>query len=102
FLNALAKALNVQANQLVIEPGVVRNTTDNSRMPWRQACAKLGMMGSVEGTGNWTAGLSLQGVGGVQIAEVSVDTETGGVRCTRFVAVQDCGLIINRLACESQ
>jgi len=39
------------------------------------------------GTGNWTAGLSMQGVGGVQIAEVAVDTETGVVHCQRFVAV---------------
>jgi xanthine dehydrogenase YagR molybdenum-binding subunit len=31
-----------------------------------------------------------------------VDTETGVVRCTRVVAVQDCGLIINKLGCESQ
>src|SRR5262249_46356575 len=42
------------------------------------------------------------GVGGVQIAEVKVDTETGVVRCTRFWAIQDCGLIVNKLACESQ
>src|SRR5262249_12376185 len=42
------------------------------------------------------------GVGGVQIAEVKVDTETGVVRCTKIVAVQDCGLIINLLGCESQ
>jgi xanthine dehydrogenase YagR molybdenum-binding subunit len=41
-------------------------------------------------------------VGGVQIAEVKVDTETGVVRCVEVVAVQDCGLIINKLCCESQ
>jgi xanthine dehydrogenase YagR molybdenum-binding subunit len=41
-------------------------------------------------------------VGGVQVAEVKVDTETGVVRCTKVVAVQDCGLIINELCCESQ
>ena len=102
FLNALAMQLNVQANQLGIEPGQIRNMAANEVIPWRQACSKLGMMAQVEGTGNWTPGLSMQGVGGVQIAEVRVDIETGVVRCTRFVAVQDCGLIINRLACESQ
>jgi xanthine dehydrogenase YagR molybdenum-binding subunit len=59
-------------------------------------------MDTVEGKGNWTAGLSNQGVGGVQAAEVKVDTETGVVRCTKIVAVQDCGLIINLLGCESQ
>jgi xanthine dehydrogenase YagR molybdenum-binding subunit len=54
------------------------------------------------GNGNWTQGLSSNGVGGVQIAEVKVDTETGVVRCTKIIAVQDCGLIINKLGCESQ
>src|SRR5262249_43331561 len=43
-----------------------------------------------------------QGVGGVQAAEVVVDTETGVVRCTTVWAVQDCGLIINLQGCESQ
>jgi xanthine dehydrogenase YagR molybdenum-binding subunit len=38
----------------------------------------------------------------VQIAEVLVDTETGVVRCTKVVAVQDCGLIVNKQGCESQ
>ena len=50
----------------------------------------------------WTSGLTNQGVGGIQIAEVRVDTETGVVRCTNIWAVQDCGLIINKLGCESQ
>jgi xanthine dehydrogenase YagR molybdenum-binding subunit len=38
----------------------------------------------------------------VQVAEVVVDTETGVVRCTQVVAVQDCGLIISLKTCESQ
>ncbi len=46
--------------------------------------------------------MSSSGVGGVQIAEVLVDTETGVVRCTQVVAVQDCGLVVNPLTCESQ
>jgi xanthine dehydrogenase YagR molybdenum-binding subunit len=33
---------------------------------------------------------------------VAVDTETGVVRCTQIVAVQDCGLVVNALTCESQ
>jgi xanthine dehydrogenase YagR molybdenum-binding subunit len=47
-------------------------------------------------------GVSNVQVGGVQVAEVLVDIETGLVRCTDFVAVQDCGLIINKQGCESQ
>jgi len=42
------------------------------------------------------------GVCGVQVAEVRVDTETGVVRVTRVVAVQDCGLIVDKLTCDSQ
>jgi xanthine dehydrogenase YagR molybdenum-binding subunit len=38
----------------------------------------------------------------VQVAEVLVDTETGVVRVTKVVAVQDCGLVVNKLCCESQ
>jgi xanthine dehydrogenase YagR molybdenum-binding subunit len=41
-------------------------------------------------------------VGGVQVAEVKVDTETGIVKVSNFWAVQDCGMIINKLGCESQ
>jgi xanthine dehydrogenase YagR molybdenum-binding subunit len=48
------------------------------------------------------ANLSGVNVGGVQVAEVLVDTETGVVRCTKVVAVQDCGLIVNKQGCESQ
>src|SRR5204863_3359755 len=42
------------------------------------------------------------GVGGVQMAEVSVDTETGVVTINKMVAVQDCGMIVNLKTAESQ
>ena len=35
-------------------------------------------------------------------AEVEVDSETGQVRMTRYVAVQDSGEIVNRLTAENQ
>ncbi len=117
FLTALAGRLNVQVNQLSIQPGVVVNAGNNTRIAWRQACGMLGAM-NIQGNADWPAQAELQknaplrdewttrltnnGVGGVQIAEVKVDTETGVVRCSRFWAVQDCGMIINKLACESQ
>jgi len=41
-------------------------------------------------------------VAGVQMADVSVDMETGVVRMNRLVAVQDCGLVINPKTAESQ
>jgi xanthine dehydrogenase YagR molybdenum-binding subunit len=100
---AIAPRLNAQPGDLTIDParpGVVVNRTNNTTTPWAQACSHL--QNPIEATGNWTGGLSNQGVGGVQIAEVRADAETGVVRCTRIVAVQDCGLIINKQGCESQ
>jgi xanthine dehydrogenase YagR molybdenum-binding subunit len=41
-------------------------------------------------------------VGGVQFAEVEVDTETGFVKVRRILCVQDCGLVVDRLTCETQ
>jgi xanthine dehydrogenase YagR molybdenum-binding subunit len=46
--------------------------------------------------------LSGSGVGGVQMAHVAVDTETGVVKLKKLVAVQDMGRIINRKTAESQ
>ena len=46
--------------------------------------------------------MSSQGVGGAQFADVSVDVDTGEVRLNKIVAVADCGMVMNRLLCESQ
>ena len=46
--------------------------------------------------------LTNSGVGGVQMADVSVDTETGIVRVNKMVAVQDCGLVVDLKTAESQ
>jgi xanthine dehydrogenase YagR molybdenum-binding subunit len=56
----------------------------------------------VKGEGPADDGLTSAKVGGVQMADVSVDTETGIVRINKFVAVQDCGLIIDELTARSQ
>ncbi len=48
------------------------------------------------------AALAQQDLGGVQFAEVVVDTETGIVRVERIVAVQDCGRPMNPRQIESQ
>ena len=70
---------------------------------WKQACSLLGPMPlEIQGQGPKNDGLTSQGVGGVQMADVSVDTETGIVRVNKMVAVQDCGLIIDELTARSQ
>ena len=68
---------------------------------WRSAAARL-RVNPIVARGRWKEGLSSKGVGGVQMAEVEVDTETGLIRVRRIVCVQDCGLVINRLASISQ
>lgn len=70
---------------------------------WKEACRLIGPMPlEIQGQGPKKDGLTDNGVGGVQMADVSVDTETGKVRINQFVAVQDCGLIIDLLTAESQ
>jgi xanthine dehydrogenase YagR molybdenum-binding subunit len=68
---------------------------------WKAACKKIGVNPLVV-AGKWQEGLSSSGAGGVQFAEVEVDTDTGFVRVKKITCVQDCGLIVSKLTCESQ
>jgi xanthine dehydrogenase YagR molybdenum-binding subunit len=68
---------------------------------WAAACKKIGVDPLVV-SGEWQAGLSSSGAGGVQFAEVEVDTETGFTKVKKIVCVQDGGLIVSKLTCESQ
>lgn len=68
---------------------------------WFSACKKIGINPLVV-HGQWIEGLSSYPAGGVQFAEVSVDTETGVVTVLKMLGVHDCGLIVNRLTLESQ
>lgn len=74
---------------------------EDPRAQWREACRKLGPT-PLQVRGRWREGLSTGGAGGVQFAEVAVDTETGFVELRRILVVQDCGAVVNRLTCESQ
>jgi xanthine dehydrogenase YagR molybdenum-binding subunit len=72
-------------------------------LTWQQACSKLGVKTiQAQGKNPGTCQLGSDGVGGVQIADVTVDTETGLVKINRMVAAQDCGLIIDMKTAESQ
>jgi xanthine dehydrogenase YagR molybdenum-binding subunit len=110
LFKVVAKKLNVKEEDLEITPGKVRDKAASRDYEWKQACAMLGKE-QAKGTGVWNFALaekaenrggSKRGVGGVQVAEVWVDTETGIVKADKIYAVQDCGLIINKLGCESQ
>jgi xanthine dehydrogenase YagR molybdenum-binding subunit len=75
----------------------------NTVCTWKQACSLLGQMPlEVKGEGPKKDGLTSDQVGGVQMVDLSVDTETGLVRIHKFVCVQDCGLILDELTARSQ
>ena len=102
-----APALNAQPSELECVNGTVRVKSDPSRsLSWKQACAKLGAMPiTVRGKNpdrTKPPDLTNSGVGGVQMAEVEVDTDTGIVKVKKMVAVQDCGLVVNLKTAESQ
>jgi xanthine dehydrogenase YagR molybdenum-binding subunit len=112
-LNALAKlfdaaapSLGVPADQLEAVDGHIRvKGTPNKSLTWVAACKKLGTTSISEmGSHNGRAeeGFVTGGAAGVQIADVSVDIETGIVKMNRYVAVQDCGIVINPKLAESQ
>jgi xanthine dehydrogenase YagR molybdenum-binding subunit len=102
FLAAVAPALGAKMEELEIgDHKVFVKANPSKSLSWKDACGRLGPSG-IQATGAWNQDLREGGVGGCQFAEVEVDTETGKVTLLKIVAVQDAGLIINRLAAESQ
>jgi len=101
---AVAPGLGVQPDQLEAVDGKIQAKGDASKsLTWKQACAKLGVKAiQVTGKNPGPCTLGSSGVGGVQIADVSVDTETGMVKINKMVAAQDCGLILDLKTAESQ
>jgi xanthine dehydrogenase YagR molybdenum-binding subunit len=107
LFSKVAPIFNVQSDQLECVNGIVRVKNDPGRsLSWKRACRKLGGMPvAARGSNpakNQQPELTGSGVGGVQMAEVEVDLETGIVQVKKMVAVQDCGLIIDLKSAESQ
>lgn len=109
-----ALALNAAPEDLFARDGqiLVRNAPDRS-LSFRAAAARLrtDQISAIVSRSDdyagfrWVRGdaaVAQQDLGGVQFAEVAVDTETGIIRVERVVAVQDCGRPINPLQIESQ
>lgn len=99
-----APELKAAPEELEAAEGKIRVKASPDRsLTWRQAMALFGRSpitatGANPGAGNLTD----SGVGGVQMAEVTVDVETGIVKIQKMVAVQDCGLIVDLKTAESQ
>jgi xanthine dehydrogenase YagR molybdenum-binding subunit len=109
ILAGVAPHFGVAPDALEMRGGKVFAPADPSKeMTFRQACQRLKTEqiaersarsanypgGDPKGTPDYS--------GGVQFAEVAVDTETGVVKVERVVAVYDCGRPINPLGVVSQ
>jgi len=111
--DAIAKIFDLAAPKLGVNSGALEASNGrvgvkgnaSKSLSWKEACGLLGI-NPLEVTANHVRGtkspLSDVGVGGVQMAHVAVDKETGVVKMKKLVAVQDIGLIINPKMAESQ
>jgi xanthine dehydrogenase YagR molybdenum-binding subunit len=98
----VAPTLGTTADNLVAEDGRIHVKGNTSKsVTWKDACKLIGTE-PISVDGKWEDGLSGSGTSGVQFAEASVDVETGIVKVTRILAIQDCGLIVDKLTAESQ
>ncbi|WNG57797.1 xanthine dehydrogenase family protein molybdopterin-binding subunit [Archangium gephyra] len=110
----LAPVFKANAEDIVFADGkVMVKGKAGTAMPFREAVKKAGFeeisqraerRDDYEGYLFKTPDMALSrhGIGGVQFAEVAVDTETGIVKVERVVAVHDCGRPINPKLTESQ
>jgi xanthine dehydrogenase YagR molybdenum-binding subunit len=98
----VAPALGVEAASLVAAGGRIHVKDNPSKgLSWADACKQLSTQ-PISADGIWQPGLSSVTTSGVQFAEVKVDIETGIVKVTRVLVIQDCGLIVSKLTAESQ
>ena len=114
LLAQAALALNAAPADLIALHGRIQMREDSTRsLSFAEAASRLppegvsATAGRADDYGGFRrkagdAGQAQQDLGGVQFAEVAVDTETGLIRVERVVAVQDCGRPINPLLIESQ
>jgi xanthine dehydrogenase YagR molybdenum-binding subunit len=112
-MNALEKLFALTAPELGAKPEELEAANGQIQVKgnpkkaiaWKAACKKI-TGGPISEMGQNDPknpmGLNTGNVGGVQMADVSVDVETGLIRMNRLVVVQDCGLIINPKTAESQ
>jgi xanthine dehydrogenase YagR molybdenum-binding subunit len=99
LLSRVAPVLGANPSDIDLAGGKL--SAGGKSISWADACRRLGpdVISETAGTNRALTG---GGVAGAQGAEIEVDTETGIVRVVKVVAVQDCGLVVNRLTAESQ
>jgi xanthine dehydrogenase YagR molybdenum-binding subunit len=113
LIERVAPSLNATPADLVVRDGRIGTADGSHSIDFREAAARLptDQIGAIASRSDDYAGfarrmgdaaLAQEPLGGVQFAQVAVDTETGIVRVERVVATQDCGRPINPRQIESQ
>lgn len=98
----VAPTLGVDPTALVTSNNRIQSKdTPSTGISWKDACKLLGAE-PISVDGQWEPGLSSVNTSGVQFAEVTVDIDTGIVKVKRILAIQDCGLVLDKLTTESQ
>jgi xanthine dehydrogenase YagR molybdenum-binding subunit len=98
----VAPQLGVDAAMLEAKNGRIQVKNNASKgMTWKDACKLIGTE-PIAADAQWQNGLSSTGTSGVQFTDVQVDVETGIVKVNRILAIQDCGLVVDKLTAESQ
>jgi CO/xanthine dehydrogenase Mo-binding subunit len=103
IFNLAAAQLKVKAEELELRNGEVFAKSDPSqKLPLERVVARAGeLIGRATTNPNFPKEMDGKSFS-AHFAEVEVDTWTGHVRITRYVAAHDSGTILNRLAAESQ
>jgi xanthine dehydrogenase YagR molybdenum-binding subunit len=106
FRAKLAPVFGIDGTRLKFVGGqVVDEKGEKPALAWKQACGMLPAEG-LSAKGEWSRAanksLAANGVHGAQAAKVRVDTNTGRVHVLEMIAMQDCGLPLNRVAVVSQ
>ncbi len=103
LLEHTSSLLGVKAENLRCVGGRIQDVIDpeSNWIGFKEACAAVGGKG-ISAQGEWQRALTSSGVGGAQAAKVRVDTLTGEIEVLHMVGVQDCGLVMNRMATRSQ
>ena len=105
FLASVAPALGVQPGDLTLSDGMVRSASGKFQpMAFRSAAARMDtdqVSAQARRIPDYARN-SYDTYGGVDVAEVAVDTETGRIHVKHVLAVQDCGRPMNSRQLVSQ
>ena len=107
-LRAIAgKLMEAEAAEVTLADGFARVPGTNKAMPIAELARasyhqsqKLGMPAGIRETGFYDPSGTFSNA--CHVCEVEVDIETGGVRVTRFVVVEDAGIVINPMIVDGQ